>query len=384
MDFRKSIIDAELHTNTRSVFRIPKVPVSPKLILANVGMYGVAHRPSIRAGVFELIKKITILSSGRVVAQLREVGDYMGFEMLKIDNSQHKYFMLQKQNTAGGFIARRGLGNVTLLHANTTEFTAAEATTPTYLINLYEVMGFLRQAVFQKVILPTQMMDLSIEIEWNMPAGGIPVRPCLVYDEYLGKEVPTSMKLLYPEVRYDAFPVPASGANAQEVKYRLNGFDGRYIGKVLIVNKGATAYAINNAGTTGAYNSSAQFEEHFDFYIDGKELFPYGGLTENMQSSQLTATFGNLNIPIMSNLAITDGNFRGDVYDAANATGALVGSYGYNAFEYDDKVNKAFNVIYSRGGKGAAELQQALTQQYFAQGYKQVEFNKFGVIVSDL
>jgi hypothetical protein len=381
MDFRKSIIDAELHTNQRSVFRIPKVPVSPKLVVANVGMYGVAHRPSIRAGVFELIKKITVLSSGRVVAQLREVGDYMGFEMLKKDNSIHKFYLLQKENTAGGFIANRGSGKITVQHDNTTEFTAAEANTPTYMINLHEVIGFFRQARFQKLILPTQMMDLSIEIEWNMPANGIPVRPTLVYDEYLGKDAPTSMKLLYPEVRYDAYAIPGSGGNAQEVKYRLNGFDNRYIGKVLIVNKGGSNYQIAGAGSTGVFNSSAQNAEHFDFYIDGKELFPYGGLTENMKSSQLTATFGNLNIPIMANLSITDGNFRGDVY---NGTGGIVGSYGYNAFEYDDKVYKAFNVVYRRGAKAAAPLQQAFTQQYFAQGFKQVEFNKFGVTVADI
>ncbi len=277
------IIDASNYVANRYVeFKLDEESVNylADIRLINLGVTA-ANTPKYNAlgGAINLIKHIELLDGREVLCSARHISAYLAFQETRKPNEQNKSvnnFLLKSdygyQALSGGI--KTGGDPATV---------AADATTPTSHISLKDCLPLLERTP----ALSTDMFkNLRIRIEfetspYKVISSADPItttEPSLCVDIVRGKmSMPSQVAWL--EIEHDEYvlngvtPTEANQPQRVETSVRLNGFNNKYVERLLLVkqfddlSKYGTSHIVKNG-------SLALFKEEFQVRVNGANVFP--------------------------------------------------------------------------------------------------------------
>ena len=276
------IIDASNYVANRYVeFKLDEESVNylADIRLINLGVTA-SNTPKYNAlgGAINLIKHIELLDGREVLCSARHISPYLAFQETRQPNEKNKSvnnFLLKSdygyQALSGGI--KTGGDPATV---------KADATTPTSHISLKDCLPLLERTP----ALSTDMFkNLRIRIEfetspYKVISSADPItttEPSLCVDIVRGKMAMPS-QVAWLEIEHDEYvlngvtPTEANQPQRIETSVRLNGFNNKYVERLLLVkqfddlSKYGTSHIVKNG-------SLALFREEFQVRVNGSNVF---------------------------------------------------------------------------------------------------------------
>ena len=308
-------------SRTRSEFRLPANALYlPNLRLLNIGVsVNEAEndkRYNFMTGSASSIRNIFLYDGTTVLDQILDFQNIQAFKMYNKTNDDNCDIRKVVLNHGLGFCLGRASSTVP---ASVNEFFSEASNTPTdnqsstvrgYL-SLKDVFPFLQKldylhsGLFKNLRL---VVEYGVNISVNSPATvKDTLQPLLCVDQILNESVAQKWLSEFKAISWNALEVekvmlPAGDAGTkQEKSFRLNGFEQKTLGRLLIKKSGLTSTS-TLYGTNG---SEAMVEEKIQIRINGSNLLPEGGCDKpNYRLGMLVDNFGSCNsIPCSNDTA---------------------------------------------------------------------------------
>jgi hypothetical protein len=326
------IIDPQFNQSKyRTEFRITEDGLySSKMRILNLGV--LASDTSFQrnreynyiTGIGGVVKNIYLYDDKTVLDQVLNYKDYGAFKNLVASNSDNMDVKKNLKKTGLGFVYDTEVFTASTSTVNTVIKlynpetgghipNTSEDNSPAGYLDLLDVFPLLKSLEF----LPTSIFKkLRVVIEYDVngslvkdtdvsPNVDIPTStlvPILLVDKIVDEPFISKWVSEFKGVSWNCvenenvtLPTltapPASGV--QSVKYRLNGFNNKTLGNLLMQKKAST-YVSNLYLNNG---SASMANEAMQVYVNGSALLPDSGvLSSNHRLGLLTDTFGNMNL----------------------------------------------------------------------------------------
>ena len=347
-----NVIEAISHSNARSELRLDTGRVySGNLRLGNLGCVTGANSYMYNqtSGVLSLIDNIYIYDGSTLLDQLQSCHNMVAFRNLQQGNAYN--FNINQQLTAttnafeippdpNGVEIRRKVHVPRKLVGLATNVLG---TTFKGWLNLFSHFNVLQKLQYnmngqtQSFIDTNVFPNFRIIIEWRSPAelvscfAGVSTNvvanilpPQLFADEYVGLSLPKEkLAVQYFSYELDKMVcIGSAGAGNLATKSRLNGFNGKFLNKILMMNVDPAQLTNDNATGDNGFkcDCSEMFQsETLQLYINGKTIFDANGIdTDARRLSILTDAWGSLCIAPFSAMYIADTTAAGNINSVAN------------------------------------------------------------------
>jgi hypothetical protein len=346
--------------NFRSEFRldVDRVYLS-NMRLVNIGVNSSTSNQKYQnlTGSYGIIKDIQLLDGGKVLDEIKEFQKLIAFLNYKHSNDNNKSKTSWANRSGYGYELVSGYGPVNdpanpddnpvkygrIYPFNTTLTTGLENNYGW--LSLKEIFGFLGRA---DVIPTTLFKRLKLVINYSknnvlqLPGNYTTPQPILlvdeVVDEQLASTLSSSFKLLnYSSLEHDKLilpsQLPSSGTEVnQNVNFRVNGFNGKMLSRLLLINSPTTQTNVDN----NINGSASQLNERVQVRINGKNKLPFNGITRpNERLQLLTQTWGMCNTV----QGVADiGTSCVSIYLPSDTMNQLVGQQDYFGMQIGEKV----------------------------------------------
>lgn len=359
-------------SKTRSEFRLPADSLFfTNLRLLNIGVVVNQADNTVRynylTGSGSSIKNIYLYDGTTVLDQVLDFQNIQAFKMYNKTNENNSDLKKVILNTGLGFaLSRAGLSPATV-----SEFAAELANVPSNdpsttvkgflsikdIFPLLQQLDYLHSGLFKSLRL---VIEYGTNISVN--AGATvkdTVQPLLCVDQVLNESVAQKWLSDFKSVSWNAIEVEkvllpqGIAGQKQEVSFRLNGFEQKLLGRLLI-KKSGLATTSELYGTNG---SEAMIDERIQIRVNGSNVLPEGGVDRpNYRLGLLVDNFASCNSIPCSN---DTGCFRVDdfVEDSADRVGHL----DYTGLTLSKKITD-MQIEYSRMCRtgGTAQYSQPL------------------------
>ena len=277
------VIDASNYVKNRYVeFKLDEEEVNylSDIRLINLGVTA-ANTPIYNAlgGAINLIKHIELLDGREVLCSARHISPYLAFQQTRQPNEKNKSVSNFLQKSDYGYQALYG-GIKTGGDPATVQ---ADDTTPVSHISLRDCLPLLERTP----ALSTDMFkNLRIRIEFETSPYKVissadtitTTEPSLCVDIVRGKMAMPS-QVAWLEIEHDEYvlngvtPTEANQPQRIETSVRLNGFNNKYVERLLLVKQfdDLTKYGTSHIVKNG---SLALFKEEFQVRVNGSNVFP--------------------------------------------------------------------------------------------------------------
>lgn len=394
MEIKSEYLDTTQHSNNRSEFRLPadRLYLSDMKVL-NVGCRStdVANQYNFLVGSYGVISKISLLDGSVVIDEVPKFNIVAGFKNKNHKNWENKDLRKELSRHNLGY-SYQGTATDSVEISKIQHFqpydenlTNNEETTPVGYLALREVFGFLKNSQY---VSTTMMKKLRVVIEYESSAdvkqagnvAGVKnqVQPTLsaVYVDneeehqaYLkGFKGVEYMSLETDQVQLPENAVLIPGGTAdQEKNFRVRGFDKKFVGRVFMT-KNAPKGNLNVSEKYKRLGSEAQFKEHTNVVVNGKNLFTEEGITKpNQRLGLLHQTWGTMNTVVGENIP--------DFTDSVNSVEDnedIVSHYDVLGFDLSRRVAD-LQINYKRTScQGQAKTEMPLQMNVFGEVMKQV------------
>lgn len=346
-------------------------------------------------GVGGVVRNIYLYDDKTVLDQILNYKDYGAFKNLQALNSDNmdvkknlkKHGLGFVYNTENPFTPATSIITTLIRPYNLIDDvpTDSENTTPTGYLDLRDVfpllksLEFLSTSVFSKLRIVIEY-DVNNVLTYDPDNADKPTAttvPILVVDKvvddaFVSKWVSEFKGVSWNCIENETVIVPALTGSIQSVKYRLNGFNNKTLGNLLMQKKGTlssellSSFYLNNS-------SLSMINETMQVYVNGSALLPDSGvLSANHRLGLLVDTFGNMNIHPGANIpcfpqantSIQDFNHR-------------VGVLDYFGCSVGKKINQ-LEISFSRLDNTENYYKQALELQFFGSVAKSLIVGKGG------
>lgn len=426
-NLRTQSLNARVHVkNQLTEFRFDKNTMyTSALRLANVGVTcatGATDSYNKRAGVLSCIREITLMDGSRVLSSLRYAQNYLAFKNINATNEkiQNLHDVVHKSRHGQQLIGSAEVdGNI----ENTTDIKPEATTTNAdlgyvdlrFLLPLLSEMNSLDTSVFKNLRLVINW-NASNLIVGNKKTSVLTVNePTLIVDEIVGDKRQASVKVEYKqpvmwsEIEHDMFVVPTgtqpasdTGELVQEVNKVINGFDNKYLSRVLMVktyqNKSLN-YSTNDA-LSGNLVSLAMFKEELNVRSKGMNIFNGDGLSnQGFKQMLLSETWGDVSYTPFGSMTsvgldqagVQNANMNGVAphsgTDGAERKNVNIGAFDYIGFQVEDVVKQLqFNYKRTIVKDAEASLKNSMSMDVHLYGEvkKQISFSNGSYSVSYL
>lgn len=330
--------------NVRSEFRLdPGKVYLTNLRIANLGgtdSSGNNSGVNDYSGVYGLIKNITLMNGGDTLSQFRDLNEYVVWNNLQHKNADNMNLTSELSGAQVGFhelnlqITGGGADNVQRVVYRPADNNKTYQNFKGWL-GLSSCLPMLKNITY----LPTNLFtDLKVVIEYNtnpkdtakdkrFVLDNSSVKPVLIADEIVNPERKSQMMQSFPsfvwnEIESDRMIVEAktmAGANAvnqQFVEKRLNGFNDKTVGRMLMVNKSPndnvdlSGNAVIGGGTSGSLSMPNQ---KVNLRVNGIPMFSFDGVDNDGERLAYTAdAYGDYNIGLGENITGLGNNISVD------------------------------------------------------------------------
>lgn len=392
---KHSFIDPINFTSRRCEIRLPAdSTVLTNLRIYNIGLYGenVERHYLQSVGVAGLIKAITLYDGNVVLDTIRNFKQFRSFQEYNASNDRKRD--MDNMLTGSGFGFVKGYeenltGNTQLPDAPATQLfnhlqysSETEANSFKGVINLKDMFDFLRSTA----IIPTDIMRLRVVIEWEtnyskvlktLPAVQISLmRPYLACEELVDAELAKKARenlfskgFSYYSVEDDMIQIPTGNVlgGKQQYKHKINGFNNKYVEKMLVVKE--PTFEVGN-NPLNVYCSVPQDKEKVNFTLEGKQLFSGDGIASSAQRLMLLAdNWGQCNATHhMASVGYSNGSTLSDEVAEYN------NNFDYIGFTVNDRVLGNLQVQYERQTHANGHYYQALNLRVYGKVLKSLSF----------
>ena len=419
---RTNILDPVFfRANHRAEFRLPSdTYVLSNMRLVNIGAIAdTATAYNGLGGSASTIESIILMDGNVLLDQVLEMPIKNAFNQFNNTSQRAKDMLPGNTQSKFGLNYSGALNDSTpanepklrLWNVKNTDINTTEATTETSRIALQELLPFL-QNMF---LINTQVFkNLRLVINYNTDvsqyaanaavANPTSVQPQLIFDE---SDTPLQppQDFEFDMIEHDRFQVP-SGAGlvsagntkaVQPVSNRLNGFENKFVKRVLLVKTPllATTYQAtpNNNNRYGPLGSKSFLNEVFQVRLNGSNMFPGNGINnENQRLSSVVDTFGNCALyPFGNGNAFLNGATDYDRTSVLLDGNTIISELDYYAVRINQSVadlsiefSREVNWVDDTGGTGAqaatngASMNQPFMMNAFAEVRKAINFNSDG------
>lgn len=388
----------------RSEFRLDEDKLYlTNLRIANVGVVHTGIEPKsykFFTGAYGIIKDIQLMDGGKVIDEVREFQKYIAFKNYNAsnDDNKSKNKFLNRSNYSfkivdGNPAVGTDPDNPTLASTRPIKYAVdnifgsvvnPNSDTDLGWLSLKEVFGFLSEAT---VLSTSLMKNLRVVINYDKTdvlGGGVlgandsSSMPTLLADEVVDETVKNQLiktitSMTFQCIEHDRVIVPQVAPTAentevvQKTNFRVNGFNGKVLGRLLIVNSPTTQTGLD----LFKHGSVNQINQVVQVRVNGTNRLPFNGISGPNERLQLMAeTWGQSNvIPGMAN-----GAANIDVYDKTPGFKNIIGSQDYFGMRIGDIVED-LQLEYTRTGvfdegaatQGVTRYNQQLNLDIFAE-----------------
>ena len=425
---RTQYLNPRSHIKNRSTeFRLDANTVyQSNFRLLNVGLKkaGATGNYNPSSGVLSLIQNIRLMDGSRELSSLRQAPDYTAFKNITASNEKvssihdalHKSragLQLQDDGALHGYSTT----DDSIPQDNFDDSKSGYVDLSLFLPLLSNVASF-DTSMFKNLRLVIEYSNLNHYGSKNKADVLEVQEPVLCVDEIVGDKKLAAMKsqamktVVWSEIESDTMIIPfdqvaTGGANVLNTKEQIvnaviNGFDNKYVSRVLVVktyqDKGFNYNTTNGALGRGNLVSLAMFKDSLQVRHKGSNIFN-GDALSNMGYRQmlLEETFGQITVPPFG-AAEHIGDHKSSVGPVAgagiNVSGQLativenavrtesrfIGQYDYIGFQIEDYV-KQLQFNYSREcvqdtstGGGSQKNNVAMQIMIYAEVRKQLSF----------
>ena len=271
----------------------------PNLKLVNLGCTTTRDNVGIlsNAGLYSLIKHIHLMDGNKTLSSQRFCNRYLAFTNLLNPNYDNESITqnLARAGNMGFHINDLGVSSEYQTHG--TKDAAGQTDGNTAYLDLTKVFSFLSNISY----LDTSVFkELKVIIEYDVdtknfsadPSNVITtVKPSLVVNEIVDDQLKALLKkqfkgVSFMETEHDLVQVPAvaqplaGASNSQSVKLRVKGYDGKLLGRVVMMKNLSSDALYAPTATTllgqGRFDSRSCIGENVNFIVNGSELFSGG------------------------------------------------------------------------------------------------------------
>lgn len=416
VNIRSQYYDPNTHVNNKmSEFRLDKDQVYLPNLRIQLGFSTdtatTAHR---LLGFESCIKNIRLLDGATELDSLRFANRYLSFHN-QLGQNQHK--LCVSSALSGGSIGYLLLGTDKVDHIAPTSATpTAESDVLCAILDLRRVFPLLKSMDH----LDTSVFkQLKIQIEYEVNASKLGLadstkvatisRPVLIADMVTNPEVAAKMRsssqksIIWDVIEHDQMTIAdittvttalADDAlsHKQSVTSVINGFDNKYVGKMVVMkcyNDPAIGYIANAQVGYGAYNSPLYANESLNIRKNGQFIFPGAdGIANNgIRQHMLWQAWGDMVLlPYSANYGVGRDNFDVASVNTSGVPGLstglkqshIIGQASYYGFSVEDRCNQ-LNFTFSRTGFKDTQTNNpynvAADLHIFGECRKQINFN---------
>lgn len=266
-------------------------------------------------------------------------------------------------------------------------------------LNLKALLPFLSSSLY----VPTDTFkNLKLVVNWKSPEqlknivkaqGGTYStleESSLVVEEVLPGPARSAMMMNYEGVRYRAIEsdkvsvpaitaIPADSEKAQNNRFLINGFNGKTVERMVVVQTPTDEATWTNAGNlkaAGNQGSVAQHKSTLQIRVNGANKIPRTGLTKkNQRLAMLSDTWGECNLIPGSNSVFYKALEEKNTAPAKEATN-LMGQFDYMGCEVREPVRELVLEYNRVGVTNNAGLNQRLELNVFGEVNKAVSVDK--------
>lgn len=378
------LMDPILDTKNRTEFRMtPESLYITNWRLLNVGLWktGSATVYTGLGGAVSSIRNISILDGNVQLDIIRNMAEWSSFKGVNMTNSEAINMNNILTKNSRGYITE-GLDTLATAAPNpvvnqkyfkTQSFreagsvTNSEDTTDVAWLDLKAMFPLLSAT---STINTNLFKNLKLVIEWEtnydkclIENDGVinHVRPLLVVDEFadsdVKKETMKEMKAIqYVTLENDTVVVPTiTGVRStnvnplQKATYSVQGFNNKRVNKVLIQKSPTVVSTYKTAATNTDYGASASIgmvAEEFQVRLNGSNLYPGNGVTQQNQSLAILNDSWGVGVMPMGNIL----HFKDE--NKTMASGEIqMGRANYIGFSLNGELVKSFDFTYGRLGQ---------------------------------
>jgi len=343
----------------------------PNFKLVNLGCTTDADNQPIKsnAGLYSLIKHIHLMDGNKTLSSQRFCNRYLAFVNILNKNYDNESLTQNLSRAANIGFHMNDLGVVSEYQTHATRTAANSNDSDTAYLDLTKVFSFLSNISFFDTAV---FKELKVVIEYdtdsrnflNDPSKVITtLKPSLVVNEIVDDKLKALLKkqfkgVSFLETEHDLVQVPAvaqpvaGASNSQSVKLRVKGFDGKIIGRVVMMKNLSSDALYAPTATTllgqGRFDSRSCIGENVNFIVNGSEVFSGGLDTPAKRAMVLADTWGDINISPFSNSPSVGNNKQGGVVNTfgcvapidANNEDGRIGQSDYVGFDLSGRVNQ--------------------------------------------
>ena len=405
------IVDPQFNQSKyRSEFRITEDGLyTNSMRVCNLGVLATSESAeeerayNLITGAGGVVRNIYLYDDKTVLDQVINYKDYGAFKNLQASNSDNmdvkknlkKHGLGFVYNTENPFTPATSIITSLIKQYNPQTGghipTSSEDTTSASYLDLREIfpllksLDFLSTSVFPKLRVVLEY-DVNNVLEYSSSNADKPtatLTPILVVDKvvdeaFISKWVSGFKGVSWNCVENETVILPAlvspPSSGVQSVKYRLNGFNNKTLGNLLMQKKATvtgadlSAFYLNNS-------SVSMINETMQVYINGSALLPDSGvLTANQRLGLLVDTFGNMTMHPGANVPCFPGADK-SIEGFRSRVGEL-DYFGCSVGKQIKQLEVTFSRVYTAGIN--AFYKQALELQFFGTVAKSLIVGKGG------
>ena len=371
------IVRASYHNNSRTIFKMPRKPCLSNIRILNVGA---AVEPtavsnnckySITSGAKSLVQNIYLLGDdNQEICSMREAHHWAGFENSLHANDEEADLVAPMVKSSLGFKQNT---DHKIGFTENINLTSNPETTPKGMFYLADMLKYLSDVVQ----VPCDLASMRVVIEWSdnlknfaiNPATPVTsfliVEPQLCVDVIQNAKSPDDYQVSYYSMEQDRAVVQAT-ASGLETNFKLSGFNGKFVNRMLMVNDTRTARQY-----TGMDKSTPMVGEALKLKVNGGELPP---ITQSLKQKVCADAWGQNNFPVGDNLSGMKSN---DIYQAPQLPQK---SFSYGGVQLATRVNE-LQIQFTRAVAGNAEQDDAFDYRVYAEVLKSMRIKNGNLVV---
>lgn len=371
MDSRTLLIDPASSSAERTFFRIPQGLrfYASKVRLLNFNILNNDQQPIYfgSRGIYQLVKKISLLSlAGSEIDRLQNM-DFLAIKMLGMSNSSQ--YSLARE------LMQNMCVSVRCPSSSQVELTEEQGKADATLIQAYIDITFALDYLRNRNICDE---GYTLQIEWQDDPlqSGIPggytfsTYPCLALDECLtGEPADSARDFVYKTIVGDRLFVPTvdSSGNTIQLQVRLNAFFNQYLSNFYWTLDYDPA---TNQASNPYHLAYASPQEQMELVVDGRKIMIWKGVDTQAKKLAMLQDFSNpICLPgLAPALWGVGSSLPGDQYGLTNPNTGVVmnGTMSYGCIKIEQFVQIDLSVYYSFLGTGGSDAQPCFLN-YFAE-----------------
>lgn len=371
MDSRTILLDPASSSSDRTFFRIPQGMkfYASKVRLLNFNILNNDQQPVYFGprGIYQLVKKISLLSlAGSEIDRLQNM-DFLAIKMLGMSNSTQYSLAREMMQNMCVSVRCPSSSQIEL----TEEQGKADATLIQAKIDISYALDYLRQS---------NILDsgYTLQIEWETDplVSGIPggytfsTFPCLALDECLtGEPADSASDVVYKTIVGDRLFIPTVGTlgNTIQLQVRLNAFFNQYLSNFYWTLDYDPA---TNSAANPYHLAYASPQEQMELVVDGRKIMIWKGVDTEAKKLAMLQDFANpVCLPgLAPALWGVGSSLPGDQYGLTNPNTGVVmnGTMSYGCIKIEQFVQIDLSVYYSLLSTGGS-YEQPCFLNYFSE-----------------